>query len=297
MLAKVIAWAPTRDEAARRLAATLRRARIHGLRTNRELLVEILGDAAFLAGEVSTDFLAERDLSTMQQRAMPGAATDQGLMLFAAAVAVTEAEAARRRVQRRIPNGWRNVVSAPQTTTFDVEGTEVKVGWHGGRDGYRLADVFDEVHGARTTRFETIDGGRRVVVEHGGISHPFEVHLAGDRVDVESVHGHLAATVVPRFTDPADQVATGSLLAPMPGSVVSIAVEAGQHVAAGSPVMVLEAMKMQHTVFAPHDGVVTDVPVTAGQQVASGAVLAVVQADNDQATDDAYGAAEGDSND
>ncbi len=109
MLAKVVAWAPTRDEALRRLAGALRRARIHGVRTNRDLLVEVLTHQGFVAGEVSTDYLAEQDLSAMQERSMPGSVTDQGLMLFAAAVAVTEEEAARRRVQRRIPNGWRNV--------------------------------------------------------------------------------------------------------------------------------------------------------------------------------------------
>jgi propionyl-CoA carboxylase alpha chain len=124
-------------------------------------------------------------------------------------------------------------------------------------------------------------------VEHDGVSHPFDAFVVGDRVDVESVHGHLALTVVPRFTDPADQVAAGSLLAPMPGSVVSVAVSAGDAVTAGQTVLVLEAMKMQHTVSAPHDGVVTEIPVSVGEQVAAGAVLAVVQ------TEDA--AAEGDS--
>ncbi len=175
----------------------------------------------------------------------------------------------------------------------------MKVGWRAVRDGYRFADLHDEIHGARTSSLEETDGGRRVVVEHDGIAHPFEVSVRGDRVDVDSVHGHVALTRLPRFVDPADQVATGSLLAPMPGSVVSIAVATGEHVEAGKPVMVLEAMKMQHTVFAPHDGVVTDLSVTVGQQVAAGAVLAVVQADTDptEQQTDADGGAEGDNDD
>jgi propionyl-CoA carboxylase alpha chain len=80
----------------------------------------------------------------------------------------------------------------------------------------------------------------------------------------------------PRFVDPADQVASGSLLAPMPGSVVRLHVEAGSIVTAGQPVLVLEAMKMQHTITAPHDGTVADLPVQVGEQVAAGDVLAVV---------------------
>ena len=81
---------------------------------------------------------------------------------------------------------------------------------------------------------------------------------------------------VPRFTDPADAVASGSLLAPMPGTVVAVKVEAGAEVAAGDVVLVLEAMKMQHTVTAPHDGTVAEINVEPGSQVASGEVLAVV---------------------
>ena len=80
----------------------------------------------------------------------------------------------------------------------------------------------------------------------------------GDRVDVDHAAGHVALTRLPRFVDPADQVAEGSLLAPMPGTVIAVRVEAGATVTAGQPVLVMEAMKMQHTITAPTDGVVTD---------------------------------------
>ena len=105
----------------------------------------------------------------------------------------------------------------------------------------------------------------------------FEVHLDGDRVDVESSFGHVALTRRPRFVDPADQVDSGSLLAPMPGTVVRVDVEPGGRVTAGRPVLVLEAMKMQHTLTAPHDGEVTAIAVEVGSHVAAGAVLAVVR--------------------
>jgi propionyl-CoA carboxylase alpha chain len=102
------------------------------------------------------------------------------------------------------------------------------------------------------------------------------VFVDGDQVDVESVLGHVALRRLPRLVDPADQVASGSLLAPMPGSVVRVAVGAGDQVRAGDVVLVLEAMKMQHTVSAPYDGVVDEITVGPGEQVAAGAVLAVV---------------------
>jgi propionyl-CoA carboxylase alpha chain len=98
-------------------------------------------------------------------------------------------------------------------------------------------------------------------------------------VNVDSASGHVPLTVVPRFTDPADAVASGSLLAPMPGTVVAVAVAAGGRVEAGQAVLVLEAMKMQHTVAAPRAGTVTGLSVAVGTQVAAGEVLAVVAAD------------------
>ena len=106
----------------------------------------------------------------------------------------------------------------------------------------------------------------------------FGLGLPGDReVYVDSPRSGRTFREVPRFTDPADAVASGSLLAPMPGTVVAVKVEAGGEVAAGDVVLVLEAMKMQHTVTAPHDGTVTEINVEPGAQVASGEVLAVVE--------------------
>jgi propionyl-CoA carboxylase alpha chain len=270
MLAKVVAHAPTRDQAVRLLAGALARARVHGVTTNRDLLERVLRSPAFLAGEVSTDFLERHDLRQ-------DGADDSTLEVsaFAAAVALAEHDAAGRTVQRRVPVGWRNVVSAPLTTRFDHRGEEVVVRWYGGREGYTAADL-----DVRVAATESSEHGAVIALESTDKSvRRFEVYVAGDAVDVESSLGHVALRRTPRFVDPADQVATGSLLAPMPGAVVSVAVEPGAEVAAGAPVLVLEAMKMQHTVAAPHAGTVTEIPVSVGDQVAAGDVLAVVSTD------------------
>ncbi|MDP9821429.1 ATP-binding protein [Nocardioides massiliensis] len=281
MLAKLISWAPTREQAVRRLHGALRRARIHGVVTNRDQLLAVLEDDRFLAGEVSTAFLAEPAAARSQP---PYAAA---LAAYAVAVTRTELQAARRCTQPRIPAGWRNVLSAPHRLVLDAG----EVTWHGpgaGRPAYTLLSVAIEgsedpgVVEVLTARVEAATA--TVALVHDGITHTYVVaeSLAPDgdgaRYDVDGPHGHHAFVVGPRFTDPADQVAAGSLLAPMPGSVVRVAVEAGQEVRAGDPVLVLEAMKMQHTVSAPTDGVVSQLPVSAGQQVAAGDVLAVVEA-------------------
>jgi propionyl-CoA carboxylase alpha chain len=281
MLAKVVAWGPDRPSTLRRLAGVLRRARLHGIRTNRELLLEILRHPEFAEARLSTSFLQESDV--MERLVVGGpptsSADEQGCALLAAAVACTEAVVRERPVLQGIPTGWRNVVSAPQTTAFEFEGTRIEVGWLGGRDGYVLADVHGEVGQARATSVERVAAGRwRIDVELDGTARTFEVALDGDRVDVDWSGGHWSLTRVPRFVDPADQVAEGSLLAPMPGSVTALRAAAGDSVTVGQAVVVIEAMKMQHTITAPHDGVVTELPVTVGSQVGAGDVLAVVEA-------------------
>ena len=117
-----------------------------------------------------------------------------------------------------------------------------------------------------------VDGVRvhsdvQIVTAEG--SHTREVYVDGPLLHVRLVE-------VPRFIDPADVVAQGSLLAPMPGTVIGVPLEAGAEVTAGQTVLVLEAMKMQHTISAPTDGVLSELAVAMGQQVAAGEVLAVV---------------------
>jgi len=303
MLAKVVAWAPTREEALRRLAGTLARARIHGLRTNRDLLVEVLRHAAVVDGDVSTDFFERHEVEALAGREHGwGSVIPSEVSAHAAALALAEREVTGRRVQRQMPVAWRNVPSHPQLTRFAVgyqDGSRaavaeevLEVEWFAGRQGYRFASQDLPALDATSIR-AGIATPELVVLEVNGVDTAFEVSVRGDLVDVDSVHGHVALTRLPRFVDPADQVATGSLLSPMPGVVVDVAVAAGDHVGAGQSVLVLEAMKMQHTVSAPHDGVVVDLPVTRGDQVAAGAVLAVVQEDNETEQD---AAAEGDSN-
>lgn len=119
----------------------------------------------------------------------------------------------------------------------------------------------------------------RVVLSDNGVRETYAVRLGSEDladVDVEGPRGGVSLTPVPTFVDPAEQVAEGSLLAPMPASVVRVAVEPGQSVTRGDVVLVLEAMKMQHSVEAPVDGVLGEVSVSAGDQVGAGAVLAVI---------------------
>ena len=272
MLAKVMAWAPTREQAIRMLVAALRRARIHGVTTNRDQLVEILTDPVFVAGEMTTTWLESRP------RPLASPVTRRGGRTALRGDALCWPPTTRRgeRSSRAYPPPGATFVSQPQRTTFRrATTTPSRVVGHG-RDGFAVDGVTVLEVSPTHARLE-VDGRRRAV-RRGWTRSRFGRRgcpaARGVRRRPRSVRGRLRE--VPRFTDPADAVASGSLLAPMPGTVVAVKVEAGAEVAAGDVVLVLEAMKMQHTVTAPHDGTVAEINVEPGSQVASGEVLAVV---------------------
>ncbi|MEU8226601.1 biotin carboxylase N-terminal domain-containing protein [Kribbella sp. NPDC048915] len=259
MLAKVIASGPDRTTVARRLAGVLDRATIHGVGTNRELLAWILRHPAFLAGDTDTAFFDKHGT---------GPAPDDDVVK-ASALAAALADATTRPTPVRVPSGWRNLPSQPQRKTYRAGDAVQEV-------AYRLTRHGLEVDGD-ITLVDSTPG--RVVLEVDGVRRTFDVAAYDGLVCVDSSLGHVALHPVPRFVDPADQVAAGSLVAPMPGTVIRVGVEVGDRVKQGQPLLWLEAMKMEHTIAAPADGVVSELKVSAGQQVDVGAVLVVVGED------------------
>jgi len=257
MLAKIISWAPSRAEAASVLASAVARAKIHGLRTNRDLLVRVLRHPAFLAGDTDTAFLEQHPVNA-------ALVEDETLFALAAALADAAANRASAPVLGDLPSGWRNLPSQPQRKQYDGVTVEYRLTRHG-----LVYDTPDVRLVAATPN--------TVVLDVAGVQRRFEVAAYPGLVGVDSPLGAVTLVPLDRFPDPATQVAAGSLLAPMPGTVVRIAVAAGDPVEAGQPLLWLEAMKMEHTITAPSAGVVTELPVGVGNQVQIGAVLAIVQ--------------------
>ncbi|EHK83100.1 acetyl/propionyl-CoA carboxylase, alpha subunit [Saccharomonospora azurea SZMC 14600] len=265
MLAKVIAWGPDRRATARMLAGALEAARLHGLVTNRDLLVAVLRHPAFLAGDTHTDFLDRHAAEVLDA----GASEDTvRLSVLAAALADAAHNRARARVLASLPAGWRNVPSAPHTKSYRHGGVEHVVRYTATRSGFVPEDRADVTVESATPE--------RVLLTVGGVRRAFDVCRYPDLVTVDSPQGFVGLTPVPRFGDPAAELAEGSLTAPMPGAVARVAVAVGDEVRAGQPLLWLEAMKMEHRVAAPVDGVVTELAVAPGTQVEQGAVLAVV---------------------
>ncbi|MGA5769744.1 acetyl/propionyl/methylcrotonyl-CoA carboxylase subunit alpha [Streptomyces pseudogriseolus] len=249
MLAKVVAHAPTRAEAIRKLAAALDRAVIHGPVTNRDLLVRSLRHEEFTEGRMDTGFY-DRHLPALT---VPAADPHAPL-----AAALADAHGRSRF------GGWRNVPSQPQIKRYAMNGEEHEVRYRHTRTGL-AADGVTVVHADASL----------VILETDGVRRRYEVSRHGDRVYV----GTTSLTALPRFPSPEPEHAPGSLLAPMPGTVVRIAegVTEGVTVEAGQPLLWLEAMKMQHRITAPTSGTLTTLHATEGQQVQLGALLAVVE--------------------
>ncbi len=269
MLAKVISYAPTRRQAALVLADALARTRLHGLRTNRELLVNVLRHPAFLDGATDTAFFDTHGLATLSAPVADAAAVR--MSAIAAALADAAHNRATAPVLGSLPSGWRNLVSGYQVKDYrDADGNELRVQYRFTRDGLALA-------GDEPTRLVTSAPDQVVLADGNGVASSFAVARYDHDVYVDSARGPVHLVALPRFPEPGSTIEQGSLVAPMPGNVIRLAAGIGDTVAAGQPLIWLEAMKMEHTISAPADGVLVELNVTTGQQVEVGAVLARVE--------------------
>jgi propionyl-CoA carboxylase alpha chain len=270
MLAKVIAHGRTRSEAARKLARALSEAEIHGLVTNRDLLVAILREPEFLAGRTDTGYLTRHEPAALVGSPSPTAVAVHAL---AAALAAQAGRRDAAPVQRPVPTGWRNVVSAPQHAGYRLGDTDVDLTYRVTRTGVRATVDGTPLAGVEviTSRPDLVD------LRVDGVRRAVRVHAVGDTVHCDSVLGATTLVERPRLPEPGTDAAPGSLLAPMPGTVVRVAAEQGRRVEAGAVIVVFEAMKMEHSVRAPVAGIVAELAVAVGDTVESGAVLAVIE--------------------
>ncbi|MCP2177696.1 propionyl-CoA carboxylase alpha chain [Williamsia maris] len=283
MLAKVISWAPDRTRAAAMLAGALARATVHGPGTNRDLLVTILRHSVFRSGDTDTGFIDQIGLPVLSRPLADASEVRLAAVAAAASGAATNRD--RATVQRGVPSGWRNLHSQYQTKRFVPDGsdpvadvdTAISVRYRAGRDSVDLPDdpSVSLVEASSSSVTLEVDGVRRrfAVARYVDAQHRAVTYVDSDATSV-------TLRDVPRFIDPSAVGKPGSLLAPMPGSVIRIAVEIGDAVTQGQPLLWLEAMKMEHTVHAPADGVVAELAVVAGQQLAVGDVLAVISSDS-----------------
>jgi propionyl-CoA carboxylase alpha chain len=294
MLAKVIAHAPTREQAARLLARALAGARLHGVVTNRDLLTGILREPEFLDGRTDTGYLDRHTPADLM------AADPRRDEIHALAVALAD-QAFRREtaaVLPSAPSGWRNVRNGPQQVTYAVGGRTLTVAYRLSGDraeaSVQVGDAADaDTRAAGVAARAPVPPASApaipmvlyactpdlVDLEVGGVRRRVRVDRDGPARYADSTLGASTLTELPRFPESVTEAVPGSLTAPMPGTVVRVEARPGDAVRAGQVLVVLEAMKMEHQVRAPADGRLAELNVSVGQAVDQGTVLAVVNSE------------------
>jgi propionyl-CoA carboxylase alpha chain len=256
LLAKVIAHAPTRDEAAATLALALERLHLGGVVTNRDFLAGTLRNEHFLSGDTTTDFI---------ERYAPPLALElsEAELVWAASAGALWLQGERREnalVLSEIPSGWRNARLPSQRTALRFNGRHIDVDYRARRDGsFDLSELgVARIHHWSELAIDAEINGRRASAR---VTH------CNEHLYVQTLRGTATFEIVARFEVRRGEATVGGLNAPMPGLVLDVRVGPGQHVEAGETLVVMEAMKMEHVISAPGAGTVIAVLVTKGQQV------------------------------
>jgi len=261
MLGKVIAWGESRGEAADRLHKALGDIEIVGVSTNRALLSSVLADEEFRRGGVTTSFLDAR-----RARLSFGepAAGDVDAVLAALWCASRRTEGDALWADSR---GWR--LAAPPRSIWRFGGRTVTIESFAA-DRYLACAAGTEyplrivARGPQSLQLEF--AGRMQHLSVVEVDQWLHLFRSGRQVSLRSTRTEDALQV-------SAGVEEGSLLTPLPGTIVAVHIAAGQRVARGAPLVTVEAMKMEHTLTAPYDGIVTRLAFGLTERVAAGAVL------------------------
>ena len=271
MIAKLIVRGADREQARARMLRALAATQIVGVHTNVAFLSRLMGDEAFAQADLDTG-LIERRRETLLPAPTP--ATREALLLAAAAVLEQEKE-----TETQDPwaerNGWRVDGKYARTLSFqDAESTQdVVIEIVEGQLTLAVAThraTLEVLSQATDSRY-----ARSVTLLMGNGQLAGTVVRQGSRIDV-FVMGKCETLFLKDALASAGQAEAdhaGSLTAPMPGKIIAIEVQAGDNVKRGQALLVMEAMKMEHTIVAGVDGIVENIYFGVGEQVAEGAVL------------------------
>ncbi|BCS52767.1 acetyl/propionyl/methylcrotonyl-CoA carboxylase subunit alpha [Geobacter sp. SVR] len=283
MIAKLIVWDTDRTGALRRLATALAEYQVVGVTTNVAFLATLAGHPAFAAGDLDTGFI-ERHRTALFPRISP--ATDQVLALACLDVLLRRTREAQQAAAAspdpwspwHLTSGWRMNVDNHHVLVFRDNGTDISIIAHYRPSGYLLelpggeqmasgsldhnGDILADLNGARC-RATVVRHNDDLVIVIQGRSHRLTLHDPLAHVGEQEDQG-------------------GRLTAPMPGKIVAVLVEPGARVAKGTPLVILEAMKMEHTIAAPRDGLVSEIHFSVGAVVNEGAELLAFAADGEQ---------------
>ena len=264
MLAKVISYGATRDDAARVLAKSLEDSHIGGVITNKDFLIATLRSDEFLKGNTTTDFI-ER----VKPPRVKNLTNDElNLALTAAAMWKQMRNRISSDIAPYIPSGWTNGRLPNPNITFLLDGEEIFV-------EYKLINKNKFLVFNSEVEVVNIDD-KYIDLVFDGVRVKSRISEDAEFILVHIPSGDVSFEVKPRFSMPGLEVQAGGLVAPMPGKVVDLKVKKGSKVKSGETLVILEAMKREHSIKASEDGVIADIFIKENDQVENGAVLMVV---------------------
>jgi len=270
MLAKVISHAPTRTEAALKLALALERTRLHGVTTNRDFLVAALRNDEFLAANTTTDFI--------DRVSIPGQRVPTECELEDASIAIVlmaqKSNRSKAIALRFMPSGFRNSSMPSQQMVLIHGETEIVVNYRRLRNGSFEIRIGEETESRSAKLLSSTSDHFEIQLD--GVHASGYASKFGSRWYVDIPAGGLTLLEKSRFPGADIADIEGGLTAPMPGKILAIEVAKDDSVTAGQLLVLMEAMKMEHQIVATFDGTVADVRVAVGDQVDNGELLVII---------------------
>ena len=264
MLSKVIAWAPNRIDAINKLARGLEKAHFGGVKTNRDFLISCLRNESFINGNTTTDFI-EREKPNGEQ-----VLSENQIFNASAAIAlwIAMGNRASDEVTNFMPSNWTNGRMPYQRIKLMILKNEIEIKYQFKRSGlFEVMGTNCKIHAVDESGIDVEVGSHRFFAQ---------VTRANDQILINMPFGDLDVVIVPRFIEPGNEVPEGGLVAPMPGKVIEVKVKKGDKVKAGDTLIIIEAMKMEHSIKATENGKVAKLMVSLNQQVDNGATLLVL---------------------
>ena len=268
MLAKVIAHAETREQASKLLAKELKSTHIAGLITNKEFLVNCLENKSFLGGKTTSDFIERESKKIFLD-------IDKGLVDKSMKAAVLWLQQINKLDNERLnflPRNWTNGIMPKENISFTYQEEEYIFSYENiSEDIVIHRKYFERISESKAKLLDHNQAGIRVELDEIILS--AQITKQNDLITVNLGKGDVCFKINPRFADPNEVSIEGGLVAPMPGKILKIMNKKGAKVKAGDTLIILEAMKMEHTIKASDQGIISDLFVKVGDQVENGSLL------------------------
>ena len=270
MLAKVISHDKTRELAASKLAKELENTHFGGFTNNIDFLINILRNERFLKGDTTTDFIDR----CQPPRSIELDSKEINFLLMSATLWIQNINHSNANVLRHIPSGWHNARLPFQRTMFEIDDEAFTVRYKQQRNGSFLDDN-NQIAIINDVTDEFID------IEFANVRRRVNISRYENLYLVQHDRGHKLIKLLPRFKNEQDLIQKGSLISPMPGKVTEMNVKVGDNITKGQKLLVMEAMKMNHSISSDRDGIVKEIYVNKGDQLETGTSLLLLKSDDE----------------